>query len=162
MNKLIIISLVCFSMTGCAIFGKQEPETVTEYVEVVRPVSNVPMPPNTDCPQPEVEKTSTNASDGEVAKAYRIAVEQLRDCSALREKVINKYREIAKEDAERIEDFNNKNRENGPFSTSGPRNPMSAPVDDLENIRRQMTIERDFEELEEDFESLSNKEYNIE
>jgi hypothetical protein len=149
-------------MTGCAIFGKQEPETITEYVDVVRPVSNVPMPPNTDCPQPEVEKTSTNASDGEVAKAYRIAVEQLRDCSALREKVINKYREIAKEDAERIEDFNKNNREDGPFSTSGPRNPMSAPVDDLENIRRQMTIERDFEELEEDFESLSEKEYDIE
>lgn len=172
MNKLIILAILSFSMTGCGMFSwgkKPEPETEIEYVEVAKPVSNVPMPPNTDCPDLEIEKTKTDASDGEVAKAYRITVEQLRDCSQLREKVIDKYREIAEEDAERIEEFrerNDRRSTGGPFSSSGPTNPMSAPtnqgVEDLDDLRRQMTIERDFQDLESEFEELTEKEYEIE
>jgi len=81
-----------------------EPKVITEheYHEVLVPVSNVPVPPNTDCPIDALDGVSRDVSDGELAKAYRIAVLQLRDCSTLRQKVIDKYREIAKEDATRI------------------------------------------------------------
>ena len=80
--------------------------------------------------------------------------------------VINKYREISKEDAERIENVPaSAANPNAPFGASGPvvapGSSPNGPVPDADLIR-QIRIERTFGDLEEQFNDLENKDYDIE
>jgi len=129
MRILFLVIPIILSI-GCA---TKEPKVITkhEYHDVLVPVSNVPVPPNTDCPIDALKVINRDVSDGEVAKAYRIAILQLRDCSNLRQKVIDKYREIAKEDATKINDMETiPASASVPFGSSGPIvNPASVDGD---------------------------------
>lgn len=118
MRILFLIPIIL--SVGCSML---EPKIITEhkYHDVLVPVSNVPIPPNTDCPTDALKGVNHSVSDGELAKVYRIAVLQLRDCSNLRQKVIDKYREIAKEDATRINALETTPvSASAPFGSSGP------------------------------------------
>lgn len=127
MRILLLIPIIL--AVGCS---TMEPKIITEheYHDVLVPVSNVPIPPNTDCPTDALKGINRGVSDGELVKAYRIAVLQLRDCSTLRQKVIDKYREIAKEDATRINALETTPvSASAPFGSSGPIvNPASVGI----------------------------------
>lgn len=172
MIKHIAIGLLALTLVGCG-FGPGKVRTETVYQEVNVPVSNVPMPPDTSCPQPRIETLDDVKAldDGEVAKAYRIAIEQLYDCSTLKELVINKYREIAVEDAKKIAELERKAMAAGPQGSAGPtadtanNKVITAPpiVElDAEETRRQVEHDEAFGELGNEFESLKNKDYDIE
>jgi hypothetical protein len=136
MMRIIAFIIVIALLGGCSML-EREPRVDVQYQEVLVPVSNVPEPPNTDCPEDALAGITTSASDGELAKAYRIAILQLRDCSNLREKIIAKYRQMAKEDGQRINDIQPASMA-GPVSMNGPMSMGSAttedivPMDDLE------------------------------
>lgn len=162
MKTILIMSLLLLA-TGCGTFGKDPvaPKTVIEYREIKIAVPKTPMPPNTDCPQTELEIISSidAEKDGTLAKAYRIAVAQLHDCSDLRQKVLDKYREIAAEDAEAIRNIPAAaTNTSGPFGASGPTG------DGLpgEELIRQLQIRNTFGDLEKEFDDLKNKDYKIE
>lgn len=142
--KSLITMITLLLISGCS-FMQPEPRIETVYEEVKVPVSNVPMPPDTHCPEIAINTITKEEAkeDGLVVKAYRISVEQLKDCATLREKVIEKYREIAKEDAEKIDDFQNDNNDAGPLSSSGPSD------------------NSEFEEIEAEFNELQNKKYDL-
>lgn len=170
--RIILIGLMLTIVSGCTTLGlgkdPEPPKTIIEYREVKVPVSNTPMPPNTNCPKTDLETITPSQAedDGLLVKAYRITVAQLRDCAELREKVINKYREISKEDAERIENVPaSAANPNAPFGASGPvvapGSSPNGPVPDADLIR-QIRIERTFGDLEEQFNDLENKDYDIE
>lgn len=151
MNKLVLLPLLFF--IGCE---SVPPKIIikTEYQEVIVPVSNVPTPPDTYCP-PDALETITRADlqkDGELARAYKIAVLQLRDCSTLREKVITKYRELAKEDADKISNLDDAT--SSPFGSSGP---VVAPdfIDDSVNESQQW-----LEDIFDEFNSAMNEARN--
>ena len=167
MKIITLLILVCF-ITGCGSFGKTKIEYV--YQDVYIPVSNIPEPPNTDCPSDAVELADVADSDGELAKAYRIAILQLRDCSKLRQKVLDKYRELAKEDEGKIDNL----VEDGPFSasavtgstasgSSGSTAPVPEPIvmENPEEIMRASEIKDEFQSLESEFGDLTKKEYKI-
>lgn len=173
--KIILITTILLLATGCATFGKDPvaPKTVIEYREIKIPVPKTPMPPNTDCPQTELQIISlANAeNDAALVKAYRIAVAQLHDCSDLRQKVLDKYREIAAEDAEAIRNIPAaSSNPNGPFGASGPTaddavlGPNSSFDNSLpgEEIIRQLQINNAFDNLEKEFDNLKDKDYDIE
>lgn len=173
--KIILITSILLLVTGCSTFGKDPvaPKTVIEYREIKVPVPKTPMPPNTDCPQTELEVISVAdaENDGTLAKAYRIAIAQLHDCSDLRQKVLDKYREIAAEDAEAIKNIPAATANpNGPFGASGPTaddavlGPNGGSDDGLpgEELIRQLRINDAFGDLEEEFGDLENKDYDIE
>lgn len=172
--KHFLILVVLILLIGCESM-KSKPRTEYVYQEVLTPISNVPMPPNTECPRDAVLSiTSTEAQkDSELVKAYRIAIMQLRDCSTLRQKVIDKYKQIAEEDKDRIKNFNGTKE----FDGSGPRslsgvvtadnangtpkpqpivNQMTAPEKE-----RQKEINNAFSDLESEFDDLSKKGYDI-
>ncbi len=151
MKLLIPVITVLLVLTGCSSLGKK-PEPEIQYVEVKVPVPKTPMPPNTDCPVTELELlTPTQIQDNsELAKAYRITVAQLRDCSDLRQKVLDKYREIAKDDQEIL---NNVPSAAAPFGSS-----VVAPGPDA---AREMKIDDEFSDLETEFRNLHNKDYSI-
>jgi len=131
MKQLLIVSLLLV-MVGCATFDR-EPRIDIEYKDVLIPVSSVPEPPNTDCPPDALLELNQSATDGELVKAYRIAILQLRDCSDLREKVIAKYRKMAKEDGKRIDDLPT-SMSAGPLSMGGPLSSAvpSIPMSELD------------------------------
>ena len=172
--KILLIGLMAILVSGCSTLGLKDPkppQTVIEYREVKVPVSNTPMPPNTNCPKTEIELLSPAQAedDGTLAKAYRITVEQLRDCAELREKVINKFRQLSEEDKERNANVPAaaSNPMGSPFGSSGPvvapgsSAGPNGPTPDEELIR-QMRIERTFGDLEEQFNDLENRKYDIE
>jgi len=170
--KIFVIISVILLMTSC-----KSPEGSTEYVykDVLTPISNVPMPPDTNCPEDAVEVLDSEKAkvDGEVAKAYRIAILQLRDCNKLREQVIDKYRDISKEDQQRIVDFKEEN-DVGPLGAPRPPN-SETPAELLEEPTpsvvvsemtyeekiREVEIKRTFTVIEGDFENLKNRVYDI-
>ena len=162
MRFLLVLSIVL--LTGCAI---TEPKVITEYEykEVKVPVSNTPMPPDTSCPEDAVKIISTTdaESNPKLAKAYRIAILQLRDCSELKERVLDKYREIAREDKERIDNLDTTPVPNGPFGAGVPTadNAGISSATSIEEEIRMLQIESSFEDLESEFDDLSNKEYDI-
>jgi len=128
MRIFIILMLSLVLISGCTVL-KREPRVEVKYQKVYVPVSNVPVPPNTECPLDALENITIDkaANDGELAKAYRIAVLQLRDCSKLRQKVIDKYRDMSKHDAAKIEDLQPSS--SAPFGAAGPVvNPASQGV----------------------------------
>jgi hypothetical protein len=158
-------------VTGCS-FGPGKVRTETLYQEVKVPVSNVPMPPNTDCPPLRTVTVDdiSAMSDGEVAKAYRIAIEQSTDCSDLRQMVIDKYREMAAEDRRKVDDLERQAMA-APASSAGPtadnankiviNAPTIVELDGAE-IRLQEKREEEFGNFEAEFESLKRKDYDIE
>ena len=158
MRHLIVIMSILL-LSGCLTTG--QPRIETEYQEVLTPISNVPMPPNTDCPPDALEVLDKAAPDGEVAKAYRIAVLQLRECSDLRQKVLDKYREIATQDAEKIEDITNPD---GPFGSGAVTGENAgAPQVKLspEEQRRQLVNESQLRNLGGEFDDLAEKKYDV-
>ena len=172
MRALLIVAM-CMVLAGCPLFGPGRVQTETVYQEVKVPVSNVPMPPDTSCPQPRIE-TLTDlqaAQDGEVAKAYRIAIEQLRDCSRIREAVIDKYREIAEDDQRKLADLERQAMSAGPVASAGPTadtanqkvttNPPIVSIDADERLL-QMERKKEFDKLGVEFESLNTKDYDEE
>ena len=160
--KYIITVLTILLLVGCGSFGKQKPRIDTEYQEILTPVSNVPMPPDTTCPDDALLTLSSEKADkdGEVAKAYRIAILQLRECSALRQKVLDKYREIATQDAKKIDEITKKSTDNGPFGsgadTTAPTLKFSA-----DEQQRQLKIDSQLRNIEGEFDDLANKTYDI-
>jgi len=123
------------------------------------------MPPATDCPDDAVMSISADVEDGEIAKAYRIAVLQLRECSGLRQKVLDKYRQIAAQDAKKIEGLVSKTNDDGPFGSSSPTaDNAGAPTIKLspEDQKRQLGIDVSMRKMEKEFSDLSSKTYNIE
>lgn len=165
--KHIITVLAILLLVGCGSFGKQTPRIDTEYQEILTPVSNVPMPPDTTCPDDALITLSSDkaSNDGEVAKAYRIAVLQLRECSALRQKVLDKYREIATQDAKKIDDVTkNKSLKDGPFGSGVPTaDNAGAPTVKFsaEEQQRQLKIDSQLRNIEGEFGDLANKTYDI-
>jgi hypothetical protein len=167
MRYLIVLIAVVF-LAGCDTFGKQPPIIDVEYQDVLTPVSNVPMPPPTNCPDDALitldgEKAK---NDGEVAKAYRIAVLQLRECSALRQKVLDKYREIATQDAKKIDEVISKTKsvKDGPFGSGAlTADNAGAPIVKFsaEEQQRQLKIDSQLRNIEGEFDDLVNKTYDI-
>lgn len=177
MMRILLIVAGLLLVSGCSSLGLgKDPETpspIIEYREIKVPVPKTPMPPNTDCPTTELETiTPAQSEDNELlVKAYRITVAQLRDCSKLRQRVLDKYREIAADDKEAIDDIPAAAANpNAPFGSSGPvvapgSTPASSGPDagvPGEELIRQMKIERAFGDLENEFENLDKKEYDIE
>lgn len=156
--KIILLICTVLMVTGCNTIPKP-PATVTVYKDVLVPISNIPEPPETNCPLDAVASVVDHSKliDGDIAKAYRIAVLQLRDCSELREKVLDKYRQLAKEDAKNIGGINKVPV--GPFGAANPAADQPSPKADTKRDKR---IETDFGELESEFEDLSLKEYSLE
>lgn len=164
MKHLIIVFAVLF-LVGCGTMTSQQPRIEVEYQKVLTPVSNVPMPPPTDCPDDALltldEEKAKN--DGEVAKAYRIAVLQLRECSTLRQKVLDKYREIATQDAKKIDDITS-SVPDGPFGSAGPTaDNAGAPTVKFspEEQQRQLKIDSEMRNMEGEFDDLVNKTYDV-
>lgn len=161
MNKLIMAFLLIIMLSGCENFG--EPRVETEYQEVKVPISNIPEPPNTDCPETRIETipSSLIESDGEVARAYRISVEQLEQCAMLREKVINKYREMAQEDKERLDQLQQpvSSTVNGPMGSQ--QNRPNVQIDEQEALL-QMQRQQEFENISNEFDDLQQQEFDIE
>ena len=160
--KHIIVVMSILLLSGCLTTG--QPRIETEYQEVLTPVSNVPMPPNTDCPVDALAALDKGANDGEVAKAYRIAILQLRECSALRQKVLDKYREIAKQDADKIDELTSEGSGDGPFGSGAPTadNAGAPPLKfSPEEQRRQLVIDSQLRSMEGEFGDLADKEYDI-
>lgn len=162
--KIIVITSILLLITGCASLGKDPvaPKTVIDYREIKIAVPKTPMPPNTDCPQTELEVISVvdAESNGTLAKAYRITIAQLDDCAALRQKVLDKYREIAAEDAEAIRNIPSASANpNGPFGAGGPTADDGFPGEEL---IRQLQIDNAFDNLEKEFDNLKDKDYDIE
>lgn len=178
--RFILILMLAFAITGCSWVGKftKEPVPDIEYVEVPKPISVTPMPPDTACPDTPLSTMSPEAarskSDGEIAKVYLVSALMYDACSELREKVIDKYRDMAERDARNIERL--KDRSNGPqsagspFSAGGPVvnpgsgngpksvQPYSFPADALESELQN----NPFEDIEDEFKDLERKEYRIE
>ena len=156
-------------LAGCGSFGPPQPPRIdVEYQEVLTPVSNVPMPPPIDCPQDALITLDSEKakSDGEVAKAYSIAVLQLRECSALRQKVLDKYREIATQDATKIDEItsNNNSSSDGPFGSGVPTaDNAGAPTVKFsaEEQQRQLKIDSQMRNIEGEFDDLATKTYDI-
>ena len=167
MRRLMLLLSILF-LVGCDSMGGQPPRIDTEYQEILTPVSNVPMPPDTTCPDDALLTLSgENAdNDGEVAKAYRIAVLQLRECSGLRQKVLDKYREIAMQDAKKIDEVTSKNKSigDGPFGSGVPTaDDAGAPTVKFsaEEQQRQLKIDSQLRTIENEFGDLANKKYDI-
>ena len=163
MKNIIIIAIVLL-LVGCGTFGKQ-PRIDVEYQEVLTPVSNVPMPPDTTCPKDALVSLNSDKVkiDGEVAKAYRIAVLQLRECSELRQKVLDKYREIATQDAKKIDEVIKKSTNNGPFGSGLPTAEAGGSTFKFstEEQQRQLKIDSQLRHIENEFDDLVGKEYDI-
>lgn len=174
--KIIAPLTLLITLTGCGAFDR-EPETVTEYQEKAVPVYSVPEPPEVPRPSLELEKVDEDSSDGEVAKAYAISVMQLTDYTRLLEKVINKYREMAEEDAQEIETINEERRSSAggpPFGAAGPTAPTSSSDNgnfdgDMEAWKRAVKqqqkeedVKNEFEDIEEEAKSLRSKNYEAE
>jgi hypothetical protein len=165
-------------LSGCDWLTKPSPEIV--YQEKYVPVSNVPKPPEINCPRPLLETTPTNASEGEIAKAYRISALQYRDCLLLYRKVTDVYDRLAEEDNARIERFNDNQTQSptGPFSAGSPRsNPSTTDGTsfDEEALRRELGIDPSstgpvstprtasdpFASVREDINEVAEKDYEI-
>ncbi len=166
--KNLIVLFAILLLVGCNTTGSQPPRIDVEYQTVLTPVSNVPMPPPTECPDDALLTLDSEKAknDGEVAKAYRIAILQLRECSALRQKVLDKYREIATQDAKKIEEFtsNNNSVANGPFGSAGPTaDNAGTPTVKFspEEQQRQLKIDSQLRKMEGEFDDLVNKTYDI-
>lgn len=163
--KVLIVIMMAVILSGCNTFG--QPRIDYRYKDVYVPISNVPVPPMTDCPVDAVAKTSKDAPDGEVGKAYRIAVLQLRDCANLRQKVLDKYRELAAEDKTKIDELNS-DLQSGPLSAAGPTAESvndPAPTPEIRQLPQEMMREAEVKSelgrLESEFDDLKNKEYEI-
>lgn len=167
--KEILTAFIVLLLVGCGSFGTDQPPRIdTEYQEILTPVSNVHMPPDTTCPDDALLMLSGDKAenDGEVAKAYRIAVLQLRECSELRQKVLDKYRDIAKQDAQKIDEVTSKNKSigDGPFGSGAPTaDNAGAPTVKFsaEEQQRQLKIDSQFRNIENEFDDLANKTYDI-
>jgi len=154
MKSIVLLSVIAL-LSGCQLFGKTPPPPPEiKYVEIKVPVPKTPMPPNTDCPAPDLGTlTQAQVNDNsELVKSYRITVAQLKDCSDLRQKVLDKYREMANDDEEAL---NNIPSSVAPFSMAPFSSTQAAPTSEVVpgmDAVRELQIERDFSELEKEFE----------
>jgi len=165
--KTVTVLAAVLLLAGCGVFGPAQPPRIdVEYQELLTPVSNVPMPPPTDCPKDALITLDSEKAknDGEVAKAYRISILQLRECSALRQKVLDKYREIATQDAKKIDEITSSVSGDGPFGSGVPTaDNAGAPTLKFspEEQHRQLKIDSQMRNIEGEFDDLATKTYNV-
>ena len=85
MGKVVITLIASVLLTGC--FTK----TTIKYVSVP-----IPTPPEVARPTLKLYEINEHTPDNDVVKYYRISVEQLINYSTSLEMIVNKYKELSK------------------------------------------------------------------
>jgi len=95
MKHIILIITIVILTTGCSLF---ETKTVTEYKYVNKPVLVCPSPSDLNAGKPipsapllAIYQLTPNSTDGEIARAYEISVEQLRGQVEILRTIVDSY-----------------------------------------------------------------------
>jgi hypothetical protein len=129
--KIAIAVIACSVLSACA---TTSPKIV--YVDKPTPVIVTPEPPVLLRPGLEVNNltTSQKESDGEIAKAYVISVDQLIEYSSILEEIIEQYRKLSKLTTEQREKLDKAILKNIEVS-GGTKTYTTALSEELEKIK---------------------------
>lgn len=145
MKKCILI-LTTILIAACQ---TNPPKETIVYVDKPVPFYIVPYPSDIQRPDFEIDKVDTNNyTPGEIAKAYRITIQQYKQYTNLLVEVIDKYKELAEKSKDKLKDL----QENVDGRQSAV-NPMTQDTNsfvdsNLQHMLELYSTEEEFKQLE--------------
>lgn len=151
--KRIVLILAIILIAACQ---TSPPKETVIYVDKPIPFYIVPYPSDIEQPDFEIDKVDkNNYTPGQIAKAYRITIQQYKQYTSLLVEVINKYRELAEKSKDKLKDF--QENVDGRQSAVNPmvQDDKSFVDSNLQHILDIYSAEEEFKKLE--IESQKNK-----
>lgn len=101
--KRFILALAIILTAGCQ---TNPPKETIVYVDKPVPFYIVPYPSDIQKPDFEIDKVDKeNYTPGQIAKAYRVTIQQYKQYTNLLVEVIDKYRELAEKSKDKLKDL---------------------------------------------------------
>jgi anion-transporting ArsA/GET3 family ATPase len=143
--KKLILALGILMISACA---TTEPKETIIYVDKPVPFYIVPYPSDIAKPDFEIDKIDkNNYAPGQIAKAYRITIQQYKQYTNLLVEVIDKYRELAEKSKQKLTDL--ETSVDGMQSAGNPMVPKESFVEsNLQHMLELYSTEEEFKELE--------------